>query len=66
MKDREKILHNNFIKPNEYPRILHTVVEADFNTNHPNPYRIDRIASEIQGYLKQRNKLGIQSGGDMT
>ena len=29
-----------------------TITEADFNTNHPNPYRIDYIASDIHRYLK--------------
>ena len=29
-----------------------TITEADFNTSHPNPYRIDYIASDIHRYLK--------------
>lgn len=33
-------------------RIDCTITEADFNTNHPNPYRIDYTASDIHRYLK--------------
>lgn len=37
-------------------RIHCTITEADFNTNHPNPYRIDYIASDIGRYLKYIHK----------
>lgn len=33
-------------------RIDCTITEADFNTNHPHPYRIDYTASDIHRYLK--------------
>lgn len=33
-------------------RIDCTITEADFNTNYPNPYRIDYIARDIHRYLK--------------
>ena len=32
--------------------VPHVVSFADFNTNYPNPNRINRIASEINEYLK--------------
>ena len=38
-------------------RIDCTITEADFNTSHPNPYRIDYIASDIHRYLKRGGKL---------
>lgn len=37
-------------------RIDCTITEADFNTSHPNPYRIDYIASDIHRYLKYAHK----------
>ena len=33
-------------------RVDCTVTEADFNTNYPNPRRIDSAASDIHRYLK--------------
>lgn len=33
-------------------RIDCTITEADFNTNRPNPRRIDYITSDINRYLK--------------
>ena len=33
-------------------RIDCTITEADFNTNHPNPRRIDYMVSDIRRYLK--------------
>ena len=38
-------------------RIDCTVTEADFNTKHPNPYRLDSIASDIHRYLKRGGKI---------
>ena len=32
-------------------RIDCTVTEADFNTNHPNPYRINYAAEDIHRFL---------------
>lgn len=37
-------------------RIDCTITEADFNTSHPNPHRIDYIASDIHRYLKHAQK----------
>ena len=34
-----------------------TLTESDFNTNRPNPYRIDYIAGDINRYLKHGGKL---------
>lgn len=31
-----------------------TITEADFNANHPYPYRIDYAASDINRYLKHK------------
>ena len=45
-----------YINPEEYPRIPHTICLDDFNTNYPNTNRIDRIANEINKYLKYKNK----------
>lgn len=42
--------------PSEYSCIPHSVCLDDFNTNHPNPNRINRIASEINEYLKHKHK----------
>ena len=33
-----------------------TVVESDFDTHRPNPYRIDYIARDIYRYLKCKNE----------
>lgn len=33
-----------------------TITEADFCTSYPNPYRIGYIVSDINRYLKHRNK----------
>ena len=44
------------VNPNEYAQIPHVVCLADFNTSHPNPNRINRIASEINEYLKYKNR----------
>ena len=37
-------------------RIDCTITEADFNTNHPSPYRIDYLVSDIHRYLKYAGK----------
>lgn len=66
MNERKGIMYSSYITPDEYPCILHMVTEADFDTDHPNPYRIERIALEIKGYLKQKRKIGCMSGGDKT
>ena len=55
MKTVQEILHNG-IKPDEYSRIPHKICLDDFNTNYPNTSRIDRIAGEINEYLKHKRK----------
>lgn len=55
MKFVHEILHNG-ANPNEYSRIPHKICLGDFNTNYPNTNRIDRIASEINEYLKHKRK----------
>lgn len=48
----------------ESSRIPHMVYLGDFNTNYPSPNRIDRIASEINDYLKHtQNGVKPQRGG---
>ena len=44
------------ISQEEYSRIQHTICLDDFNTNYPNTNRINRIASEINEYLKYDRK----------
>ena len=55
MKTIHEILHNG-TNPDEYSRIPHKICPDDFNTNYPNSNRIDRIASEINEYLKYKRK----------
>ena len=52
----EKEMLNGGIKPDEYSHISHVVCSADFNTNYPASNRINRIASEINEYLRYKNK----------
>ena len=54
-----KVINKNLysgISRDEYSRICHTVCLADFDTSHPNPNRINRIASEINEYLNYKIK----------
>ena len=53
-KAQEKL--RGVINREEYPRIQHTICLDDFNTNYPNTNRINRIASEINEYLRRKNK----------
>ena len=55
MKITQKISHNG-ISPSECFRIPHMIYEADFNTNYPIPNRIDRIAREIDEYMRWKRK----------
>ena len=45
-----------WISPEEYSRIPHMICSDDFNTNYPSSNRINRIASEINEYLKYKDK----------
>ena len=56
MKIERDILHNRLVSPDEYSRIPHMICLADFDTNRPNPNRINRIATEINEYLKYKHK----------
>lgn len=56
MKFGEIELQKRLIKPEEYCRIPHVITLSDFNTNYPNPDRINRIAREIDEYLKYKKK----------
>ena len=55
MKDKRSLLFYGE-SPEEYSRIPHVICLADFNTNYPNTNRIDRIASEINEYLKHKRE----------
>ena len=55
MKTEQEMLHDG-VNPAEYSRIPHSVCLDDFNTNYPNSNRIDRIAGEINEYLKNKRK----------
>lgn len=55
MKIAKEILRNG-ISPSEYSRAPHTVCLSDFDTNHPCANRIERIASEINEYMKWKRK----------
>ena len=52
-KTRGKIVYT------ESSRIPHMIYLADFNTNYPSSSRIDRIASEINEYLRYKNNNGM-------
>ena len=47
----------NSLEPEEYSRIYGgELSERDFDTSRPNPYNIDRTASNIRQYMKYKNK----------
>lgn len=53
MKNETKINQLDYKEIQELSRrVDHTITEADFNTTHPNPLRIDYIISDIHRYLK--------------
>ena len=58
-----KIENKTKFKEPDYKRIRElshrmdcTITEADFNTKHPNPYRVAYAASDIHRYLKYAQK----------
>lgn len=55
MKNIQEILRGG-AAPVECSRAPHTICLADFDTNYPNTNRIDRIASEIDEYLRHKQK----------
>lgn len=63
MKTIQEILRGG-VSAEEYSRIPHMIYLGDFNTNYPSPNRIDRIASEINDYLRHMSKCtNAQRGG---
>ena len=56
-ENETKIVVSDYKKIRELShRIDCTITEADFNTSHLNPYRIDYTTSDIHRYLKYVNK----------
>lgn len=55
MKNAQKI-SDSWVSTAKYSRVPHVICLADFDTNHPNQNRIDRIASEINEYVKHKSK----------
>ena len=55
MKTGKEILHNG-VSSSEYSCIPHMIYPNDFNTSHPIPNHIDRIAREIDEYMKWKRK----------
>ena len=56
MKSKTRITYPDYRKIREESRYFnHTISEADFNTNRPNPYRISSAASDINVYLRRKN-----------
>ena len=55
MKTTREIF-NKGLSPEECSRISHMVCLADFNTNYPNPSRIERVAREIDEYMNYKRK----------
>lgn len=57
MENKTKFKELDYKKIRELShRIDCTITEADFNTSHPNPYRVDYTASDIHRYLKHASK----------
>lgn len=57
MKDRKEFLDCGATCV-EYCRIPHVICSADFDTSRPVPNRINRIANEINEYLRWKRKSG--------
>ena len=55
MKNAEKKLYGS-ISRDEYSRIPHVIYLDDFNTNYPTSNRVERIAREIDEYIKWKQK----------
>lgn len=52
-KNEIKVMVSDYMKIRELSqRIDCTVTNDDFNTSHPNPYRISYLVSDIGRYLK--------------
>ena len=55
MKSVEKKFYGG-ISPEEYSRIPHVIYSSDFNTNYPTSNLVERIAREIDEYIKWKQK----------
>ena len=56
MKFEREIKYPDYKKIREEScRMDCTIVEADFNTNHPHTYRVDYAANDIKRYLKYKD-----------
>ena len=59
---RTKIKQPNYKQINEIGRSIDcTITSADFNTNYPNPNRIDYTISDINRYLKHVRKKNSET-----
>ena len=47
---------NGFVAPEEFLRTPHIILEGDFSTNYPSQSRINRVACEIDEYLRRKRK----------
>lgn len=56
MKDRNKMWNNCVIGRGECCRIHNVITLSDFSTSYPNPNRINRIANELNEYLRYKYK----------
>ena len=57
MENKTKFKEPDYKRIRELSHLMDcTITEADFNTSHPNPYRIDYTASDIHRYLKYIHK----------
>ena len=62
MKIEREFMYPDYNKIREEShRIDCTIVKDDFNTNHPNPNRIDAYAYDIGRYLNYKNKKGREA-----
>lgn len=62
MKTEKNITYPDYERIRELSqRIYCTVKESDFDTSHPNPYRINYIARDINEYrrLCKYKKIGV-------
>lgn len=56
MKINKKNMCNGFVAPEEFLRTPHIILEGDFSTNYPSQSRINRVACEIDEYLRRKRK----------
>lgn len=52
-KNKTKLTYPDYKSIREVSHCIDcTITEADFNTSHPNPYRIDYLISDMRRYLE--------------